>query len=95
VHLARIGMRELADLQINDHKAPQFAVKEKKIYAIPFPADSQPALPTDERKVAAELKQEVLKVLQERLFKVGLRVFVFQPEEFENERIAHLFIGRD
>jgi hypothetical protein len=95
MHLARIGMRELANLQINDHKASQFAVKEKKIDAIPFPADSQPALATDERKVAAELEQKVLKVPQERFFKVGLRVFVFQPEEFENERVAHLFVGGD
>ena len=55
-------MRELADLQINDYKAPQFAVKEKKIDAIPFAADAQPALATDEGKVAAELEQELLKV---------------------------------
>src|SRR5206468_1741853 len=95
MHLARIGMREFADLQINDHKAPQFAVKEKKIDPIPFAADSQPALATDEGKVAAELEQEVLKVPQERLFEIGLRVFVFQAEKFENERVAHLFIGGD
>src|SRR5438094_473974 len=48
VHLARIGMRELADFQINNHKAPQFAVKEKKIDAVPFAAESQSALATDE-----------------------------------------------
>ena len=71
VHLARIGMRELADFQINNHKAPQFAVKEKKIDAVPFAAESQSALATDEGKVAAELEQKVLKVPQERLFKFG------------------------
>src|SRR5437773_11334097 len=95
MHLSRIGMRKLANLKINHHKALQFAVKEEKIDAIPFAADSQPALATDERKVAAQLEQEVLKVSQERLFKVGLRVFVFQSEEFENERVAHFFIGGD
>ena len=95
MHLTRISMRELADLQINDYKAPQFAVKEKKIDAIPFAADAQPALATDEGKVAAELEQELLKVPQERFFKVALRIFVFQPEEFENERIAHFIIGGD
>src|SRR5450759_4054543 len=83
MHLTGIGMRELADLQINDHKAPQFAVKEKEIDAIPFAADSKPALATDESKVAAELEQEVLKVPQERFFKVVLGVFIFQPKEFE------------
>ncbi|HJW37342.1 MAG TPA: hypothetical protein VJ420_01820 [Candidatus Udaeobacter sp.] len=88
-------MCELANLQINDHKASPFAVKEKEIDAIPFAADSQPALATDEGKVAAELEQEVLKVSQERLFKVGPRVFVFQSEKFENERVAHFFIGGD
>src|SRR6266581_2763910 len=93
MHLPRIGVRELANLQINDDKASQFAVKEEKIDAIPFAADSQSAFATDEGKVAAQLEQEVLKVPQERLFKVGLRVFVFQAEKFENERVAHLFIG--
>src|SRR5882762_6854566 len=36
MHLARISVCEFADLQINDHKASQLAVKEKKIDAIPF-----------------------------------------------------------
>jgi hypothetical protein len=95
MHLTRIGVRELANLQINDHKASQFAVKEEKIDAIPFAADAQPALATDEGEVAAELEQEVLKMPQERLFEIGLGVFVFQSEKFENERVAHLFIGGD
>ena len=86
-------MRELPYFQINDHKAPQFAVKEKEIDAIAFAADSQPALTTDESKIATELEQEVLEMPQERFFKIGLRIFVFQPEEFENERVAHFFIG--
>jgi hypothetical protein len=68
-------------------------VKEKKIDAIPFAADAQPALATDEGKVAAELEQEVLKVPQERFLEVSLGIFVFQPKEFENERVAHFFVG--
>jgi hypothetical protein len=76
VHLARIGVRELANLQINDDKAPQFAVKEKKIDAIPFAADAQPALATDEGKVAAELEQEVLKVPQERFLEIAFGILV-------------------
>jgi hypothetical protein len=95
MHLACIGMRELANLEIHDHKASQFAVKEEKIDAIPFTADAQSALATNEGEVAAELEQEVLKVPQQRLFEIGLRVFVFQSEKFENERVAHLFIGGD
>ena len=95
MHLPRIGVRELAHLQINDHKAPQFSVKEKEIDAIPFAADSQSALTTDESKISTELEQEVLEMPQERFFKIGLRIFVFQPEEFENERVAHFIIGGD
>ena len=52
-------------------------MKEKKIDAVPFAAESQSALATDEGKVAAELEQKVLKVPQECLFKFGLRVFIF------------------
>ena len=68
-------------------------MKEKEIDAIPFAANSQSALTTDESKVATEFEQEVLEMPQERFFKVSLEIFVFQPEEFENERVAHFFVG--
>jgi len=86
MHLAGVGMRELAYFQINNDKAAQFALKEKQINPVPFAADSKPALASNKGKVATELEQEVLKVPQERFFKVGLRIFIFQPEEFKNER---------
>ena len=56
VHLAGVGVGELADLQIDDDEAAQFAVKEKEIDAIPFPADPQPALAADESKIASQLE---------------------------------------
>jgi hypothetical protein len=93
MHLSGIGMRELAYLQINNDKAPQFALKEKQINPVPFATNPQPPLATYKGKIAAELEQEVLKVPQERFFKVGLGVFIFQSKEFENERVAHLFIA--
>ena len=95
MHLTGIGVRELPNLQIDDDEASQFAVKEKEIDAIPFATNPQPALTTDESEVASKFEQETFQMPQERFLKIGLGIFVFQPEEFENERVAHFFIGGD
>jgi len=41
VHLARIGVGEAAELEIEYDEAPQSAVKEEQVDAIPVVVDSQ------------------------------------------------------
>ena len=55
VHLAGVGVGELAALEIDDDKATEFAMKEEQIDAIPFVADTEAALPADESEIPAEL----------------------------------------
>jgi hypothetical protein len=72
VHLPGIGVSELAELQINDDKAPQAAVIEEEVYPVPFVANSQSALPSDKGEVAAEFQKEVLKLQYQGFFQVVL-----------------------
>src|SRR5439155_18500349 len=95
VHLARIGMGKPAALEIDDDKAAELAMKEHQIDAIPFVADAEPALPTDKSEVAAEFQEKSLEMQNERLFDVGLGVFIFESEKLEDVRIFDFFLGRD
>jgi cation transporter-like permease len=54
VHLSRVGVRELAELEIDDDQAAQAPVIEEQIHPIPGVADAKPALTPDEREVPAE-----------------------------------------
>ena len=56
VHLAGVGVRELAALEIDDDETTELAVKEQQIDAIPFVADAQPPLPSDKSEIAAQLQ---------------------------------------
>jgi hypothetical protein len=57
VHLAGVGIGELAELQIDDDQAAELAVEEEQVDSIPLVADAQPFLPADKRKVAAQFQQ--------------------------------------
>ena len=92
VHLAGVGVGEGAELEINDDEAAQAAVEEEEVHAIPDIADAEAALASDEGEVAAEFEQEVFEMADERVFEVGLGVFVLEIQEFEHERIAHGFV---
>jgi len=54
VHLTCIGMRELAELQIDDNQASKSPMEEQQIYSIPRVSDTQAALPANEGEVVAE-----------------------------------------
>ena len=54
VHLARIPMGESTALQIDHHQAPQLAMKEEEVDAIPFVADPEPALASHKSEIAAQ-----------------------------------------
>lgn len=87
-HLAGVGVGVGAELEVDDDEAAQAAVKEDEIDAIPDAADSEAALAADEGEVAAQLQQEGLQVVAESILQIGFRVFVFEIEELEHERIA-------
>ena len=67
VHLPGISVGELADLEVNYHQAAEPAVEEEEVDAIPLVADAQATLATDEGKLAAQLEEEGLEVVDERL----------------------------
>ena len=76
VHLSGIRIAETAHLQVDDDEAAQFAVKEKEIDPIPFPANAQPALAADESKIASQLEQEDFQMPEKRFLEIAFRVFV-------------------
>ena len=62
VHLAGVGVRELAELEVDDDQAAQAPVEEEQVDPVPLVADAQAPLPADEGEVAAELEQERLEL---------------------------------
>ena len=95
VHLPGVGVRELAELEVDDDEAAQPAVEEEQVDAIPLVADAEPPLAADEGEVAAQLEQEALELPDERLLQIALGVLVLQAEELEDEGILDLLLGRD
>jgi hypothetical protein len=53
--LSGVGVRELAELQVDDDQATKAPMKEEQIDAIPFIADAQSMLAADECEVAAQI----------------------------------------
>ena len=51
VHLSGVGMRESADLQVDDHQASKLPMKEQQIHPIPFVTDAEAPLPANEAEV--------------------------------------------
>jgi hypothetical protein len=95
VHLAGIGVGELADLEVDDDQAAEATVKEEEVDSIPLVADAEAALAADEGELAAELEQEGLEVVDERFLQVVLGILVLEAEELQDQRVAHLVVGRE
>jgi len=55
---------------------------------------SSPTLAAHEAERAAELQQEGLELLDERVFELELRVLVLEVEELENEWVLDRLVGR-
>ena len=68
VHLAGIGVRELAEFQVHDDEASKPAVEENQIDPIPFGSYAQSLLSSHEGEIAAQLQQELLEALDECVF---------------------------
>jgi len=87
VHLAGIGVAELANLQVGQEQATQAAMEEDEIDAKPVVVEAKPPLTANEGEIVAQLQQEIGEVLDERCLQVRLGVFIFEVEEFEYERV--------
>lgn len=95
VHLAGVGVGELAELQVDDDETAQLAVEEDEVDPVPLVAHAEPPLPPDEGEGTTELEQKRLELLDEGLFELELRVLVLEVEELENERVLDRLVGRD
>src|SRR4051812_27015313 len=65
------------------------------INVVPLAANAEPALPSDEGEVAAELEEEALELRDERGLDLGFAVLVLEIEEFEDVRILDFLLRRD
>src|SRR5579863_4115485 len=95
IHLPGVGMGEFSELEVDENQTSKPTVKEQEVHPVPFVTDPQTFLPGHEREIVAEFKQEMLKMTNQSIFEVGLRVFVAQAEELQNEWIADLLLRRD
>src|SRR5205809_7982374 len=68
-------------------------MEENQIDPIPLGSDAQPLLSSDEREIVAQLQQELLDAPNQRIFEFGLRIFVVQIQELEDERISHVRVN--
>lgn len=68
-------------------------MKEDQINSIPFRPHPQPLLSSDKREIIAQFQQELLDAPDKRIFEFRFRIFIFEIQELENERISHLRVG--
>src|SRR5580698_4213148 len=94
VHLPGVGVSEFPKLQLYNYESLEPPMKEKQIDAIPFRSDPKALLSGYESKVISQLHEELFQFADKRLFEFGFGVFVFEPKEFEHERIFDLGLGR-
>ncbi len=87
-------MGEPTKLEIDEHETMQPPVEEYKVHPIPFIPDSQALLSCNKSKLATKLQKEILKMPDERVFEVGLGVFVLEAEEFEHIGVLYLLLRR-
>ena len=92
VHLSRIRVRELPELEVDDDEASKSSMKKQQVNPIPLGPHAQSALSPDEGKIASELEKEGLEFTKQGPLKFALGVFVPQPEELQYVRILDLFV---
>jgi hypothetical protein len=94
VHLASVGVGEFSKLQIYDDEATKLPVEEEQVDSIPFRAYPQPFLPSHKGEIAAKFEQEMLNAPDQRGFKIGLGILIFEVEKLEDERVSDFGVGR-
>ena len=95
VHLAGVGVGELAGLDVNDDQATESAVVEEQVDPVPVVADAEPLLPAQEGEVAAEFQEEALEVQDQGLLELALGILVLQVQELQDQRVLDLLLGRE
>ena len=94
VHLPRVGVAELAELQVEDDQAAEPAVEQDEVHAVPLVADAYAPLAGHEGEGIAHFQEKRLHVADDRLLEVALAVLVLEVQELEQVRIAYgLFEG--
>jgi hypothetical protein len=82
-------VRELAELEVDQHEAPERAIVEDEVDIEVVALEREPLLARHEAEALAHLEQEVLKAIDDRLLEVALmgRRLLAQVEELENEGV--------
>lgn len=70
MHLAGVGVAELANLQVGQEQAPQAAMEENKIDAKPIVIEAKPPLATDKGEIVAQFQQKIGEMPDERLLQI-------------------------
>jgi len=70
-------------------------MEENEVNAEPGVVEAEAALATKESEVISQFQQKISKMVDQGFFQIGLRVFILEIEEFEDERILDGFLGRD
>ena len=77
VHLAGVGIAELADFEIDHHQTFQAAMEKQQVDAKPGIVEPQAALATDKGKVVAQFQQKIGQMLDQCFLEIGFRILVF------------------
>lgn len=88
-------MRELAELEINEHEAAEQAVVEDEVDVEVIALERHALLPRDEAEALAQLEEEAFDAIDDRLLEIALAPVrpLVEPEELEHERVLH-HVGR-
>lgn len=95
LHLALVRRQEMAELEVDRHKAFKTAVVKQEVEVVIYPADRHTLLPSDKGESDAEFQDESFHFTQDGGFKVLLGIAIFKPEKIEDVRIAKNQVGRE
>jgi hypothetical protein len=71
MHLAGIGVGELAKFQVYQQETPQPTMKENQVHTIPFIPDTESFLASYESKVPTKLKEKKLEMADQCLLQIA------------------------
>jgi len=89
LHLPQVLVRELAELEIHQHEAAQQAVVEDQVDIEVIAVEGEPLLARHEAEALAQLQQERLDAVDDRLLQLALSPLrsLVEPQELEHERL--------
>ena len=89
-------MRELAELEIDEHEAAEQAVVEDEVDVEVIAREGDALMPRDEAEAFAQLEEEPFDAIDDGLLQIALTTLgpLGEPEELEDERVLQ-HIGRN